>query len=125
MCAVFWREDLLAKVASGEWIETVRRASRGGGDKAFRTFRDYKGNLIVETQTIAWIDPRTNQERARLHRFITESGSLGASGYPDPKRIVLEDGRAWSLTSPFDEPCAECGQVGHRWPDRGRLEMGS
>lgn len=83
----------------------------------FTPFLDYSGNWIVETQQLSWIDAATNQERVRLHRYITSSGKLGGSGDPDPKRIDLGPGKKYALTRK-NEPCAKCGQIGHGWPDR-------
>ena len=119
LCELFWNENLIDKIDSGEWREQIVRSSRGGEGKAFQPFRDHSGNWVVETQEITWIEIATNEERVRLNRFITDTGHVGASGYPDPKRIRLGPGRRWSLTRPpKNEPCAKCGRIGHAWPDR-------
>ena len=78
---------------------------------------DYNGNQIRESHELSWIDIKTNQEKARLHRLITKDGRIGASGYPDPKRIKLCGPRKYALTRPtISEPCQKCGQIGHAWP---------
>jgi hypothetical protein len=33
---------------------------------------------------------KTNDEIARAHRYLRPDGSLGLSGKPDPKRVILE-----------------------------------
>ena len=116
LCELFWRQEMMAKVESGEWRQEIR--PKGNPEAGtFRPFRDYSGNWIVKTQELSWIDNATNQERARLHRYITETGTIGGSGYPDPKRLKLDNGQKYRLTRPSEqEPCAKCGRVGHEWP---------
>jgi hypothetical protein len=110
---------MLSKVASGEWREEQPKSeNEGNAEETFEPFRDYSGN-IVETQEIKYIDNATNEERARLHRYITDKGTIGGSGYPDPKRIRLADGTGYRLTrKKRNEPCAKCGRVGHEWPKK-------
>jgi hypothetical protein len=108
---------LQAKIDMCAWREEVRRRSRQGTETTFKEFTDYKGNRIVETQELSWIDNTTDEERARLHRYITSDGKIGGSGLPDPKRIHLENGTKYHLTRPLrQEPCAKCGRIGHEWP---------
>ena len=119
MCEIFWVEAFIDKIDSGEWEERVRRSSSGGAGKEFKPFTDYAGNWVVETQEVSWVEVATDEERARLQRYITDKGAIGGSGYPDPKRIRLGPGRAYNLTRPNDnEPCAKCGRIGHGWPNR-------
>jgi len=114
---VFRKESLPAKIEQKFWREEVRRSSREGAEKTFKQFPDYNGNLIVETQELSWIDNATNEERARLHRYITVEGKIGGSGQPDPKRIHFEDGRKYHLTRlSIKEPCSKCGRTDHEWP---------
>ena len=102
-------------VLDGIWREEVRYKS--GDDSTFEPFRDFNGNWIVETQQLVLIENATNEERARLHRYIPDQGTLGGSGDPDPKRIRLADGRKYNLTKKSKlQACAVCGQVGHSWP---------
>jgi hypothetical protein len=115
MCEIYWKERMPHKVAHGEWRENIKQKSTE--DSTFKPFRDYSGNWIVETQEITFIEVATNEERARLHRYITDKGTTGGSGHPDPKRIRLADGQKYNLTRPTrNEACAVCGQIGYEWP---------
>jgi len=121
ICEIFWDEALIDKIDSGEWVESIRRSSTGGEGKAFQPFSDYNGNWIVETQEVIWIEVTTGDERARLHRLITDQNTIGGSGYPDPKRINLGTGRKYALTrTKINEACSKCGRIGHDWPERRR-----
>ena len=115
MCEVYWAEGMPKKIADGVWRQ--EKKDKSGDDSTFKPFTDYYGNWIVETQEITFIEVATNEERARLHRYITDQGTVGGSGDPDPKRIRLADGRKYNLTRPTrNEPCGKCGQIGHSWP---------
>jgi hypothetical protein len=92
LCELFRQEGLQAKIETNAWREEIRRRRREGSETTFQEFTDYNGNRIVETQELTWIDNATDEERARLHRYITREGKIGASGLPDPKRIHLENG---------------------------------
>lgn len=37
------------------------------------------------------IDPETNQRLAIAHRLLRPDGSFGASGYPDPKMVIIDN----------------------------------
>jgi hypothetical protein len=41
------------------------------------------------TGLIAIIDPNTNRRVAVAHRLLRPDGSFGASGYPDPKMVLI------------------------------------
>ena len=57
-----------------------------------------------------------NVECVRVHQYLTEDGQIGASGKPDPKRILLNN-TMYRLTRPSEqEPCQKCGRIGHDWP---------
>jgi len=43
----------------------------------------------TRSQFIAYFDAN-NQEVVRVHRYWREDGSLGASGQPDPKRLIVD-----------------------------------
>lgn len=44
----------------------------------------------TKSQMVSYIDAN-NSEVARAHRFLLPDGTIGASGLPDPKR-VMKDG---------------------------------
>jgi hypothetical protein len=115
MCEVYWKEGMPLHIQDGTWRQEEK--DKSGNDSTFRPFRDYFGNWIIETQEITFIDVATNEERARLHRYITDKGTVGGSGDPDPKRIRLANGEKYNLTrTSRNEACAVCGQVGYHWP---------
>src|SRR5580693_9319720 len=119
LCEVFRQEGLQAKIETNSWRGEIRRRSREGAEAAYKEFTDYSANRIVETQELSWIDNATDEERARLHRYITSDGHIGGSGLPNPKRIHLENGAKYHLTRPLrKEPCAKCWRIGHDWPRR-------
>jgi hypothetical protein len=37
------------------------------------------------------IDPATNRRLAIAHRLLRPDGSYGASGFPDPKMVIIDD----------------------------------
>jgi hypothetical protein len=43
----------------------------------------------TRSQEISYIDPGTNEEVARAHRYLRPDGTIGASGLPDPKRVSV------------------------------------
>jgi hypothetical protein len=45
--------------------------------------------LCTRSQMIAYFD-KNNQEVARVHQYKRPDGSIGASGRPDPKRLLVE-----------------------------------
>lgn len=49
----------------------------------------------TETQMVSYFD-KNGEEAARAHRFVLPDGSIGASGKPDPKRL-LKDGKLYRL----------------------------
>jgi hypothetical protein len=117
MCDVYWDEDFPGKIASGEWQEKTKRKDPDAL-RTFIPFTDRNGNEIVETHQIHYVEVASNEERARLHMYITKEGKIGGSGHPDPKRIRLRSGKSYHLTRPSEnEPCAICGWIGHGWPD--------
>lgn len=46
--------------------------------------------LCTHSQTLAYIDD-SNQEVARVHQYKRPDGSIGASGRPDPKRLLVDN----------------------------------
>jgi hypothetical protein len=75
LCELFRQEGLQAKIETNAWREEIRRRRREGSETTFQEFTDYNGNRIVETQELTWIDKATDEERARLHRYITREKS--------------------------------------------------
>lgn len=110
LCTLFWQEGLLAIFENEHWQEKTLRSTL-----LTVPFKDYAGNTIVRTEELSWVDSR-DDERGRFHRYITDLGTIGASGYPDPKRLLLESGELYRLTRPPNEQCQRCGQTGHAWP---------
>jgi hypothetical protein len=49
----------------------------------------------THSQMISYRDP-DNNEVARIHQYLRPDGSIGASGKPDPKRL-LHDGTLYRL----------------------------
>jgi len=60
----------------------------------------------VRSQEHRWIDAGTQDEVARLHLYLTDQGEVGASGYPDPKRILV--GRVMYRLVTAGHKCAMC-----------------
>jgi hypothetical protein len=59
-------------------------------------FTDHRGQLCVRNHDMLILDRKYDvdhhrHEVARVHRFITEEGKIGASGMPDPKEITIGD----------------------------------
>jgi len=42
------------------------------------------------TGLVEIIDPQTNQRLAIAHRLLRPDGTFGASGYPDPKMVLID-----------------------------------
>jgi hypothetical protein len=45
--------------------------------------------LCTRSQMVAYFDA-ANQEVARVHQYKRPDGSIGASGKPDPKRLLVD-----------------------------------
>jgi len=45
--------------------------------------------ICTRSQVISYVNA-TGQEIARVHQYLQPDGTLGASGKPDPKRLVHE-----------------------------------
>jgi hypothetical protein len=107
MRELFWSERLLERSESGEWRKTKVRESP--------ISLIYSGKHCVASQVWLWIDGN-DEERVRVHQYLTADGQIGASGKPDPKRIFLNN-TIYRLTRPSQqEPCQVCGRIGHDWP---------
>jgi len=76
---------------SGELTEKIRRnttPARTEADEPVGTF----------TQEISYLN-LAEMEVARVHQYLRTNGTLGASGKPDPKRI-MENGILYRLRKP-------------------------
>ena len=90
MCRVFARERLWERTQEGgdlvlgEWSSTPRNPP----------FIDYRGQECVSSNEAVILDPsypvgHDLREVARIHCFRTASGTIGASGLPDPKELMI------------------------------------
>ena len=84
------KERILERTESGEFEQIV------SGNAIDPPFVDHKGQLCVRTEEILIVDHtypagHHRHEVARLHRFVTEDGTTGASGLPDPKELMIGD----------------------------------
>jgi hypothetical protein len=91
MCRVLEREQLLERCDAGELELRVARVREKNPP-----FIDWKGQECVQSEELlilnhALAPEHPQHEVARLHRFITADGEIGASGKPDPKSIVVAD----------------------------------
>lgn len=77
-----FNEKVLPRVKSGNLSEMVRRDRHPSPPKADEPF-------CTKSQEISYLD-QNNREVARAHRYLRKDGTIGASGKPDPKRVVLE-----------------------------------
>lgn len=73
---------ILPKINQGLLSAQVRASKHPSSPKAKEPF-------CTKSQFITYSDGK-NQKVAWAHRYLREDGSLGASGKPDPKKIVLD-----------------------------------
>ena len=116
MCRVFRAERILERAQAGEFsIETIDKPKSV-------PFTDHKGQVCITNRNLYIRDHRfePNDQRhevARVHMHITVSGTIGASGLPEPKEMVIGDlyyrGRG-------NRPCALC-EGGDMIPDSERF----
>lgn len=80
---MFNNECFLQRINSGELREIIEKdkhpAPLGSGQA-----------WCTHSQFITYLDSE-NQEVVRVFRYWREDGSLGASGLPDPKRLIIND----------------------------------
>ena len=115
MCRIFAQNSLWQRAESGEFeLHVWKRTSI---DPAFI---DYRGQRCVFNEDILILDhtyPITHHrhEVARVHRFITDQGTIGATGLPDPKEITLGDTNYRGLKSknPHCELCEGGDMIPH------------
>jgi len=79
-------------------------------------FVDHKGQQCVRNQEILILDRNYPQEHhrhevARVHRFITDQGTVGASGMPDPKEMMLGDNNYRKRKEDHDCELCESGDM--------------
>ena len=84
---MFNESMLVERAKAGEIVEVVIHSGLPTPDKGLPA-----GS---RTQMISYRD-KSGLELARAHRFVLPDGSIGASGKPDPKRM-LKDGILYRL----------------------------
>ena len=79
-----FNEHYLDRIASGQiHIIVLRGAERHPSPMLARE------PYCTRSQEISYIDPVTNEEVARAHRYLRPDATIGASGLPDPKRVSI------------------------------------
>ena|SRR3990170_3865629 len=78
---IFNKGDSWAKVQSGELQQRVVSENHPTSPRAPVPY-------CTRSQYIAYIDSE-GQELARVHQYLLPDGSLGASGRPDPKQLLV------------------------------------
>jgi|SRR5271157_868914 len=69
------------KVRSGELRAWVRRDTHPSRTETAEPF-------CTRPQEVSYLDDRDN-EVARVHQYVRPDGTIGASGLPDPKRLLV------------------------------------
>jgi len=87
MRAMFNEDRYWERAQGGEFTQAVREERPAPPESG-----EPPGTL---SQSISYLD-RQNEEIARVHQYLRADGSIGASGRPDPKRI-LKDGVLYRL----------------------------
>lgn len=80
---IFNEEEYYERVQRNEILATIessRPAQPAAGQPA--------GTL---SQTAWYFDAKTLERLAFVHQYLRPDGTLGASGRPDPKRLLLEN----------------------------------
>jgi hypothetical protein len=80
-----FNERYLDKISTGAIASKVMR---GGGRHPSPILANEP--YCTESQEVSYIDPITNEEVARAHRYLRPDGTIGASGRPDPKRVFYD-----------------------------------
>jgi hypothetical protein len=87
---VYFNEwDYAGKVVSGEFVAMVYR-ERPPGNKAPPM------PIGSVSQEVHYFDRRMRR-RAIVHQYLQPDGTLGASGKPDPKYLMGDDGTIYAL----------------------------
>jgi hypothetical protein len=90
MCKVFTQYRLWERAEAGEFRIRIDSSPLNP------PFTDRKGQKCVISDEVVIIDDaypmgHHRHEVARAHRYITDTGVIGASGLVDPKDIMIED----------------------------------
>jgi hypothetical protein len=93
MRKLFNDNGFLEKVKRGELIESVRADRHPSLPLANEPW-------CTRSQEISYIEVSSNEEVARVHRYLRTDGSIGLSGRPDPKRLSLNGVRYRLETKP-------------------------
>lgn len=74
-------ENIFPQLSQGDLVTQVTWENHPSRPKANEPH-------CTKSQIVAYFD-KGGMEIARVHRYLRTDGSLGASGKPDPKRIVI------------------------------------
>ena len=69
------------RLLQGEYIAVVRENRHPSLTVANEPF-------CTQSQMVSYID-KENNEVARVHQYLRQDGTIGASGKPDPKRLLV------------------------------------
>ena len=78
-----FNEKYLSRIQAGQMQEKVSGDRHPSLPLAGEPF-------CTQSQEISYIDPSSNQEIARAHRYLRPDGTIGLSGMPDPKRVFAD-----------------------------------
>jgi hypothetical protein len=90
MCRIFAKENIVLRAEAGELRMIVN------SKPIDPPFVDYKRQSCVWTEDLLFVDDsyptdHHRHEVARAHQFRLADGTIGASGRPDPKDIMIGD----------------------------------
>jgi hypothetical protein len=78
---LLWRHNILGRAKRGELTILIERDTHPSRTAANEPF-------CTKTQQLSVLDT-TGHEVARLHQYLRTDGTIGASGFPDPKRLEV------------------------------------
>lgn len=79
----FNRNNYYQKALNGELITKIKRSDHPEVPP--------KGEPVCTHSQIVYYFDQNGRPLAVVHQYLRPDGSLGASGQPDPKRIILSD----------------------------------
>jgi hypothetical protein len=79
---IFEKGNYLGRLAAGRLIPRIEKDRHPSSPKAAVPF-------CTRSQSIAYLD-ENGDEVAKVHQYLLPNGTLGASGLPDPKRLLFE-----------------------------------